>query len=191
MKYIVVLTVLATALSGDAQAQENCSLPPSITVDSGQGDNMNRSSSLARESLAILDTDLPINFQRLPAVTTRYVDRGYRFRSDVSLYAEADVTALNVRFLTFDVFGERQTTLGATEIVDIATGEQRAFNWQWRTTANDAEEHFASLAFVARVRTADGQVHQANYETVLCVAELYALSVTIADLDPPGDANEE
>ena len=69
--------------------------------------------------------------------------------------------------------------------MDFHADEPRDFDWRWRLlNDNDAARHFASLAFVNMARTADGQVHRADYDTIACVADLLALAVTMADLDP-------
>ena len=177
-------------------AQEKCELPSSVTTASGTGGSMrtemhgipllNEGSTLMRDWVVIHDDRLPVDFDGTPGVTTLYnvSDRSYRYGAQATLTASELATAVNARFITFDVFGEHVSTLGATEIVDLTPGDPRTFDWEWRAGDNDASRHFASIAFIARVRTADGQVYTADYETILCVAELFALAATVADLDP-------
>ena len=192
--YYLPLVAALICPTGTATAQE-CVLPESVATARGQGGSMrtplrvgvvmNEDSSLLRDWVVIHDGRLPLDFQGTPGVRPAYRDRNFEYRTTADVLAAEDLTAFDVRFLTFDVFGERQTTLAATEVVDIPAGTARSFEWAWRITReNDATEHFASIAFVARVRTADGQVHRADYDSVLCVAELFALAATMADLDP-------
>ena len=164
----------------------------SIRTELGFGIVLNEGSSLQREWIAVHD-DLPLVFEGTPGVTTSYesgdrFSRGeYRYTAQATLSASLDqpVTAFEVRFVTFDVFGERMSTLSATEIEDIAAGGQRTFDWEWNLfRGNDASHYFASIAFIANVRTADGQVHVANYDAVLDAVRGFAEEATEADLDP-------
>ena len=202
MKKLLVVAALAGHLlagvgedSGLA-AQEKCELPSSVTIASETGGSMqemrggmplNRGSTLMRDWVVIHDDRLPVDFDGTPGVAPLWVGRSeIQYDTRVTLAASEPATAVNARFVTFDVFGEHVTTLGVTEVVDLTPGEPRAFTWRWRVGENDAAEHFASIAFIASVRTADGQVHTADYETIVCVVELFALAATVADLDPSG-----
>ena len=135
-------------------------------------------------------------FEGTPGVTTtyqsgsRFATGEYQYSAQVTLAAHASqaVTAFEVRFITFDVFGERMSTLSATEIEDIAPGGQKTFEWRWNLfRENDASRYFASIAFIANVRTADGQVHRANYDSVLDVVRGFAEEATEVDLEPSAD----
>ncbi len=177
------------------QSAQACELPDAVNVATADGGSvrtnlgfgiiLNEESTLSRDWVVIHDARLPVDFEGTPGATTRY-DNNYEYNVQATLVASQPVTAVNARFIAFDVFGERVTTLGATEVVDLAPGEPSRFDWQWRVGENDASRYFASIAFIARVRTADGQVHHADYNTIVCVAELFALAATVADLDPGG-----
>lgn len=179
----------------DEQSEQVCELPESVTVATADGGSvrtnlgfgiiLNEESTLSREWVVIHDARLPVDFDGTPGTTTRYEDN-YEYNVHATLVASQPVTAVNARFIAFDVFGQHVTTLGATEVVDLAPGEPSRFDWEWRVGGNDASQHFASVGFIARVRTADGQVHHADFNTIVCVAELFALAATVADLDPGG-----
>ena len=80
------------------------------------------------------------------------------------------------------------TTLSATEIQDIAAGESKAFRWRWNAfRESEVERYFASVAFIDKVRTAGGQVHQADYGAVLEAVRRFSKEATKADLEPPSD----
>ena len=164
----------------------------SIRTELGYGIVLNENSGLRREWVAV-HGDLPLTLEGTPGVTTSYdSSRGgnYRYTADVTVSATSgqSVTAFEVRFITFDIFGERMTTLSATEIVDIVAGGQETFDWRWSLfRENDASEYFASIAFIAKVRTADGQVYVADYDAVLDVVREFAAEATEADLAPPTD----
>lgn len=207
----LVLTACLSVEDGDTeQVAENeqnaqvCELPESVTVveaDGGSigantryGTNLNEESSLSRDWVVIHDARLPVDFEGTPGATTWYempergpLTRGnYEYNVQATLVASQPVTAVNVRFIAFDVFGEHVTTLSATEVVDLAPGEPSPFDWRWRAGDNDAYRHFATVGFIARVRTADGQVHHADSNAIVCVAALFALAATVADLEPGG-----
>ena len=176
-----------------------CELPESITIaeadggsirtDLGYGIVVNENSSLSRDWVIIHDSSLPIDFDGTTGVTTVLnsgtgFSSGYNYSVEATMRATDSVTAFNARFLTFDVFGERVRTLGVTEIIDIPSGGSHSFDWRWRVVReSDVSEHFASVGFVAQVRTTDGRVHNANSEAIVCVAVLFALAATLADLD--------
>ena len=163
-----------------------------IKTDLGYGIILNENSTLRRQFVAVLD-DLPIEFVGVPGVRTIY-EKGTRYRSGDYKYASGttivvthgpSATAFEVRFATYDVFGNRVETLSATEIEDISVGRQRTYDWKWRLyNENDASRYFASLAWVARVRTSDGKVHFANHENILDVMRQFSADATEADLDP-------
>ena len=167
----------------------------SIRTELGFGIVLNEESSLQREWIAVHD-NLPLVFEGTPGVTTsfqsgsRYSSGEYLYSAQATLTAQSSqpVTAFEVRFITFDVFGERMSTLSATEIEDIAPGGKKMFDWRWDLfRENDVSRYFASVAFIANVRTADGQVHRANYGSVLDVVRRFAEEATEADLDPSPD----
>ena len=156
---------------------------------------LNKDSSLRREWVAVHD-NLPLMIVGTPGVTTvyksgtKYSQGEYNYAAKATLIANSDqaVTAFEVRFVSIDVFGERMTTLAATEIQDIAAGEKKTFDWKWNASRErDVARYFASIAFIAKARTADGQVHFASNDVVLDAVRRFAKDATEADLDPSSD----
>lgn len=163
-----------------------------IKTDLGYGIILNENSTLRRQFVAIMD-DLPIEFVGVPGVRTvyekggRYTSGSYEYTSNTTIVVThgPSVTAFEVRFATFDVFGNRVRTLSATEIEDISVGRQTTYDWKWRLySENDASKYFASVVWVARVRTSDGRVHFANQKHILDVMRQFSADVTETDLDP-------
>ena len=147
----------------------------SVRTDPGLGQRfiVNKDSSLRRVWVAVHD-NLPLTIDGTPGVTTFYLRSepyGYRYAASAILIVspDQDVTAFTMKFLLIDVFSERMTTLSARVIQDIGAGEKKTFNWQWSAGREESnvERYFASVAFIDKVRTIDGQVHQANYAAVL------------------------
>lgn len=155
---------------------------------------LNSKSTLHREYVAVV-SNLPVSFPDTPGVTTIYEkgenrsgDYFYASKTIVVVRDALAVTAFEVRFMTFGIFGNRVRTLSATVIEDIPAGERRTYDWKWRLgSENEASEHFASVAFVAQVRTADGQVHVMNQEEILEAVRQFAIEATEADLNPTAE----
>ncbi len=63
-------------------------------------------------------------------------------------------------------------------------GDQRSFRWKWRLfSENEASEYYASLAYVAQVRTANGLVLRANTDYILDRAREFSSEITQSDLN--------
>ena len=156
---------------------------------------LNSKSTLHREYVAVV-SNLPVSFPDTPGVTTIY-EKGenrsgnyfYASKTSVVVGDALAVTPFEVRFVTFDIFGNRVRTLSATVIEDILAGERRTYDdWKWGPySENEVIAHFASVAFVAQVRTADGQVHVANQEDILEAVRQFAVKATEADLNPTAE----
>ena len=168
----------------------------SVQTDLGFNIKVNSKSTLRREYVAVV-SNLPVSFLGAPGVTTiyeagknRYASGNYKYASKSTVVAgdALAVTAFEVRFVTFGIFGNRVRTLSATVVEDIPAGERRTYDWKWRLhSENEVSEHFASVAFVAQVRTADGQVHVANQADVLEAVRQFAVEATEADLNPTAE----
>ena len=199
-------------LPADTETAEDVQLPHAETADTPQEqrytisrldggsmqtvlsrDNvLNDESSLRREWVALHEPSLPISMVGTPGVTTvwepggRFSASSYQYQSETTLIADEDVAAVEIRFLLFNVFGERMTTLSATEVADIPTASEQRYEWAWNILRqNDTSEFYASIAFIAYVRTISGEVYEANWDDVLTVAGMYANEITEADLNPP------
>jgi hypothetical protein len=91
--------------------------------------------------------------------------------------------AFEIRFIVFDIWGDRQKNLSATEIVDIRSGTESSFSGKWKIySENEASEVFASLAYIYQVRTKDGKVYRTNLENVVKEAQKFSDKFTIEDL---------
>lgn len=85
----------------------------------------------------------------------------------------------------FDVFGDHVRTLSMTEVADLAEGSGKDLTPEWQVfSENEASEHLASIAYVARVRLADGRVIESEPESVLAEARKISKKLTVEDLEP-------
>lgn len=74
--------------------------------------------------------------------------------------------------------------LSMTEVQDYQQGSQK-LTGRWRILSeNEASVHYASIAYVARVRLPDGKVIAADYRPILEEAKKFSAKFTEADLEP-------
>ena len=150
---------------------------------------LNKDSSLQREWIAIKHAALPVKVKATPGVKTNYESgRGYsgsyNYTADFEIDVTEPVTAIEIRFLTFDVWGERGKSLVLTEIKDFAAGTHK-LEGKWNLySENEASEYYASVAYVARVRTKDGKVLVADVRPVVEEAKKFYAKFTETDLEP-------
>ena len=136
--------------------------------------SLNSKSSLHRDWIAINDDQLPAKFEGTPGVTviykssSSYSSGGYRYTAELSIKPTVDISAIEVRFITFDVFGNKMRNLSATYVQDMAKGTVISFSPQWTCSSeNDAEEYLSSIAYIAQVRTSDGKVYYYDADAIV------------------------
>ena len=179
---------LKDAGSTDEQAIVTRKDGGSITTPLGYGIAIARNSSLKIEWIAVHHPSMPVNFDGTPGVTTRYVRKeysgGYRYESKFRIIVKQPIRAVEVRFLTFDVWGDHVRTLSFEEVADCPTGT-REFTGQWQVySENEIESHYASIGYIARVRLADGRVVSAPTDTVIKEAQKFSQRFTATELEP-------
>lgn len=153
----------------------------------------NKDSTLRHEWIVIDDPRMTIRFEQVCGITpawdlgksTEY-HRAYFYTSQYKWLAGAmPLTAVDFRFLTFDVWGSHVRTLCASTIRDVAPHTQHNEDNKWSLfSENEAWEHFASIAYVARVRTAEGKLINADADLILREAKRFSEKFTEADLEP-------
>ena len=153
----------------------------------GYGVVLNKNSSMRRQALTVHDSRLPVQITGDAIVQTVYGDREYNYKTSFVVTASEPLTAIEVRFILFDVFGARMKVLSSTDVVDIAAAVPVTLTATWRAWENEASEYMASLAFVARARTQSGQVINADLIPILAEANKFAKKLTVADLEPKTD----
>ena len=160
-----------------------------ITTELGYGIALAKNSSLHREWIAIHDAAMPVEIEGTPGVDTIYVSEkysgSYQYEVKGKIRTNTAVSAFELRFLTFDVWGNHSRTLSLEEVRDMKPGDTFDLKGQWSLySENEAEQHYASIGFVARVRLADGRVVEANYAPVLEEAQKFSAKFSAADLEP-------
>ena len=144
-----------------------------------------------REWITVDDELLPAKYvghvgvQTIYRKETDYAASGYEYQAQYSITLSDSLTAIESRFLTFDVWGEHVSTLSACEIVDLALGQTQAFNHSWNVyDENEVARFYASIAFIAQVRTASGHVIKGNIETVMQEAKQFSAKFEESSLSP-------
>ncbi|WP_413432555.1 hypothetical protein [Crateriforma spongiae] len=152
---------------------------------------LNKESSLEREFITVIDKTLPAGLTGCYGITTvyepetDYTSGQYVYASRFAVKALEEIRAFETRFLIFNVWGRHVQTLSAAEIADVSAGATRQCDSKWMLyDENEACEHYASIAYLATIRTASGQVLETNISPVLAEAKKFSSKFSADDLDP-------
>lgn len=163
----------------------------SIKTDLGYGFVINKESSLQREWITIHNDSIPLDFVGTVGVKTiydpggRYSSGTYKYKADYSVKSKQDLMAVEVRFLIFDIWGNHIRNLSATEIMDLKSEGTRNFNSKWDVySENEVLEYYASIAYIAQVRTKSGRVINADINIVVQEAQRFSAKFKASDLEP-------
>lgn len=185
----ILLAVLPSGLLAQVPVKPTISRIQSGTMktDLGYGIAMNKESTLAREAITIHDPHLPLAIDENVPVTVSFNSGRsvFNYGASYSITPTEPLSAIEVRFIIFDVFGDRLRVLSGTDVVDMPAGVAKPFNNSWNVLSeNEASEFYASIAFIARVRTQSGRVVNADIAPVLAEASKFSKKFTAADVEP-------
>jgi hypothetical protein len=161
----------------------------------------NENSALLMEWIVVDDPRLPVGFSEvcgvMPSIDARrmldmgggeYLHYTGMLAFQVNLCA---VQAFEVRLMLFNVWGSHVGTLSASEVRDLQVGSRHKDDYSWQLWSyNEGNEHHASIAYVARVRTAEGRVLNADTDFVLREAQRFSEKCTVEDLEPKAPKKE-
>lgn len=163
----------------------------SIQTQLGFGFILNKNSSLSREWIIYNDPEFPTQLIGKTGVTTDYENDSeygtgdYFYSANYTIQSSVMVQAVEVRFLTFNVWGVHDKTLSAVQIEDMPAEKNYNFKVKWNIfSENEASEYYASIAFVAQIRTAEGRVLRSDTDPVLAQAKQFSAKFSEADLEP-------
>lgn len=170
--------IKATPSPAQGQASVNRGSAGSIRTPLGYGIVLNSDSSLEREWVTVNNTGVPAQLVGALPLTTAYKSGGYsgeyRYVAEYQIDAKEPLSAVEVKFLTFDIWGDNQRTLSATAIQDLPAGQTK-LTGQWHAVSeNEASEYYASIAYIARVRTKGGRVAVADIAPVIAEAKKFS-----------------
>jgi hypothetical protein len=98
---------------------------------------------------------------------------------------ERAIVGLDLRFLLFSIWGDYTRTLYASEVAECEPGQELSLACRWPFNSQiEGEEQLTSIAYVARVRTKDGQVLNADTAFVVSLAQQFSEKFTEEDLEP-------
>jgi len=190
---LIASMLFAVTISTNSIAAENVTKISggAIKTELGYGIVLNKESSLTREWITVHDSTLPVSIEGTVGVKTiyesgkRYSSGNYRYSTEYTITTKEAVSAIEVRFLTFDIWGDHKRNLSATEIVDLEGGVSKKFDGQWKVySENEVSEYYASIAYIAQVRTKNGRVIKANPSVVLEQARKFSKKFSEGDLEP-------
>lgn len=132
------------------------------------------------------DNSLLVKITETIGVSVTYWSDSVKFRysSSYELIPVEDLSAIEIRFLLFNVWGEHVKNLSATYVQDFTAGKPYFFeNQKWSLpTSSEAEAYYASIAYVARVRTKSGKVISANNQYIIEEAQKFSSGFSESDL---------
>ena len=158
-----------------------------MVTNLGYGIQVNKGSSLQRRWYVLNNETCPVKLYNAGVRTvfeSSRVGGDYRYRPEGTADVKQPVTAIEVRFILFDVWGRHMQTLSATHITD-ASGDLSLENFgSWRAWENDVSEVMNVVSFVARVRTTEGEIWSYDGSTFIRELEKIKLKLTEKELSP-------
>ncbi len=152
----------------------------------GHGIEVNKGSSLQRRWFVINDPSCPV--QLLGAgINTVYLNsnmgEGYKYKATGVAITSGTVTAFKVRYLLFDIWGDRAETLSGTDVSDLKGQINLKDIGSWEALENDVSEILTVLSFVDRVRRPDGTVWE--YDASSLLQQVEHIKVTLTEREKP------
>ena len=179
--FAYICSGLAAGLLGQTVSSETIKLEGSpLAFDIGYGIIVNEGSSLQREALIVQDKRLPVRIVGFE-VETALEERNWEYQIEYSVELDAAISAIELRFIPFDIWGDKETPLSATTIEDINEGSWSG-DGKWRLSETDAVQHYAMIGYVAQIKTATGKIIKANPDLVVDAAKDFSDDFSKSDL---------
>jgi hypothetical protein len=184
MRNIAIALTCLLAL-GSAHAQAPVATKPAaagaapvattLSIEKFTGDLLFYSPSknipISREWYVVKDTRAPASL--VGATGARVEFNPAQFSAAYEIAVTEPVLAVEVRYIVFDAFNEYVKTLSATQIRENSSVAQYKSFWRvWNEF--EAEKTFATIAYIANIRTADGRLYSINdKELTALVKQIY------------------
>lgn len=191
-RFAIVALALAASLAAHAQGlQVLRTSSGSNQTNMGSGFVVNKSSTLQREWIVVVDPTMPATFEAAQGVRTTYESTrtggNFKYLADVYVTPKQPLAAIEIRFLLLDVWGDVIRLLSLSDVGDTQTTPV-LYNGAWTLSSeNEASRFLTSVGYIARARTKDGKVHEANPQAILGEARKIAKSLSVDDLQPRTD----
>jgi len=130
-------------------------------------------SDASKEWIVIHDESMPVALSM--AATFRNVGEYEYYDVDITMVAETDIAAYDVRFAGFDIWEKHLWTGQATEIIDLAQGETYSarISGEMSFSAYSGYSEDAAtciIVYVEQARSKDGQIIKADINSVISAA---------------------
>lgn len=179
--HLLAATILIATFSPSAFADTIRGKGTQMNLDAGYGVKINQKSSLDREWIVVNDPSMPISMAEITP-RTAIADRNWIYEISYQLEIEEPISAIEVRFIPFNIWGKKQRTLTATTIADISAKETRMTD-RWRILSDaEAKEHYALVGYVAKIKLKSGEILEADEGAVVSVAQELSEDFTTGDL---------
>ncbi len=176
-KDVVIVQTNGTAITTQASGG-------SVKIPHGLGVVSSRS-TLELQWVMVTDSSLGLLFDGPVGASGVFDDPWYRYSADMHMRALQSIAAFEVRILTFDIWHQFTGTLSFSQLEDLATNQKKNFGRVWGIYGeSQLRDHFISVAYVAKVRYADGRTVIADPTPALKAAQAIQGSVTLQDLEP-------
>lgn len=154
----------------------------------GYGFALNKGSTLVREWITLHDSVLPADIEDSAGLKVVYKAGGtysrgeYEYVGKFRLQVKEPLAALDVMFLTFDVWGTPLRGLRFGRVQDVEAGFHD-FDGAWSILdENEASAFYASIAYVSRVRTKSGRILEADNSDIAEEVKKFSTRFKVADL---------
>jgi len=146
---------------------------------------LNQDSSLKRKWYMVDDPNTPVSLDHA-GVYPRFDEKEgtLYFMPAGAIAPKETISAIEVRYVLFDVWGQRLRTLSLTHLVDSSTPVDLRTGISWPALESEAAQLVSVVAFVARVRTAEGDVWTFDASRIAQPMKTLGLKVAAADLTP-------
>jgi hypothetical protein len=187
---VAVLALNACAQSGTLNSDRKLTIQAndggSAVTELGYGIAVNKGSSLHRRWYVINDASCPVDLGAVgikPIYKSREYGGSYSFTPVGNLTPKVALSAVEVNFAQFDVWGNPERTLAANEIRDLQAGQSFKIEGGWYATENDVSEQLTSVVFVRNAMTADGKIWRADLDKIATLLQTVALKVSASGLE--------
>jgi hypothetical protein len=157
----------------------------SAVTELSYGIAVNKGSSLHRRWYVINDSTCPVELGTV-GIKPVYRSGGggsYQFSPLGDLKPTASTSAVEVIFVQFDLWGNRERGLSANEIHDLPLGQSFKIEGSWYASENEVSQQLTSVAYVRNAMTVDGKIWRADLEKISALLQTVALTVSASGLE--------
>jgi len=157
----------------------------SVITELGYDIKINKNSTLRRAWVVLNDPGCPVQLINA-GINTRYGDREYNYIPTGSAKVSAAISAMEIRYILYDIFGDHLKTLSGTEVSNAAVNAEISLKemGRWRAWENEISELLTVVVFVAQVRTVDGKIWRYQDKPISEELNKIRLKVTTGVLEP-------